>query len=639
MRIAAQEPAAAGEMITPGENLELSGIPAIPKSLLQQIKQYSGAYGLPLAGWDTTKREIRLKGLSSAAWMTRIESPGAAQKMWLYLQEGGVYDFYFQPQGNYFLYNRDVNGNEAFQMYLYDLTARKGKLISDGTSRHTEPVWANAGDRVIYSCAPAGGAAVSLCLISPFELGSNRRIVESTGNYLKAYDWSPDDRRLVYCEFISNVESRLWLLDAASGEKVLLSVTNETGTYYSSPKFSKDGKGLYVITDRGSEYRRLALFDLVTKKASYLTTDIKWDVDGFQISPDGKLVAFTVNEDGLSRLYLLDIATGRSTAAASVPPGVISDLKWHGNSVDIAFNFKSARAPNDIYSLDVKTQKIERWAQSVSGGIDLDALATPELIRWKSFDGKAISGFLYRPPASFKGKRPVIIDIHGGPEKQYRPEYGYADNYFLNDLGVAKIYPNVRGSSGYGKTFLTLDNGIKREDAVKDIGALLDWIKTQPDLDADRVLVQGSSYGGFVALSAATMYGDRIKGAISDSGIANLLTSIESTEEWRRSIQRAEFGDEKDSKIRAFMERTAPLNNVSKVKSPLLIIQGKNDPRVPVSQAEAIVQAARKAGVPVWYLLARDEGHGFVQPKNWEIRSCIIALFVQQHLLNAAVKN
>jgi dipeptidyl aminopeptidase/acylaminoacyl peptidase len=227
----------------------------------------------------------------------------------------------------------------------------------------------------------------------------------------------------------------------------------------------------------------------------------------------------------------------------------------------------------------------------------------------------------------------VIIDIHGGPEMQHRPAYGNDDNFYINEFGVAKIYPNVRGSSGYGKTFLNLDNGLKREDAVKDVGALLDWIKTQPDLDDNRVMVQGSSYGGYVALSVATLFSDRIRGAISDSGISNLMTTIENTEEWRRSIQRSEFGDERDPKVRAFMEKTAPLNNIQKIKSPLLIIQGKNDPRVPVSDAEAIVQAARRIGIPVWYLLAKDEGHGFVQPKNWEFRSYTIASFIKEYLL------
>ncbi|MCI0660127.1 MAG: prolyl oligopeptidase family serine peptidase, partial [Acidobacteria bacterium] len=455
----------------------------------------------------------------------------------------------------------------------------------------------------------------------------------------KAYDWSPDDRQAVFCEFVSNVDSKLWLLDVATNEKQLLLPQKGGGEYYSYPKFSRDGKGVYVITDRESEFRRLAYLELRTGKLSYLTTEIKWDVDGFQVSPDGKTLAFTTNEDGVSRLYLLNTETKQKRTVASTLVGIISDLKWHSNSVDLAFNFKSPRTPNDVYSLDIKTEKIERWGQSVSGGVELEKFSAPDLIHWKSFDGKTISGFLYRPPSTFKGKRPVIIDIHGGPEKQHRPGYGFDDNFYINELGIAKIYPNVRGSSGYGKTFLSLDNGVRREDAVKDIGALLDWIKTQPDLDADRIMVQGSSYGGYVALSAATSFGDRIKGTISDSGISNLMTTIESTEEWRRSIQRSEFGDERDPKIRAFMEKTAPLNNIQKIKSPLLIIQGKNDPRVPVSESESMVKAAKKAGVPVWYLLAKDEGHGFVQPRNWEFRSYTIALFVKEYLLGAAERN
>src|SRR5215510_469652 len=624
---------AQGDEIAPGDNLEVVGVPKIPKSLAEQAKRYTGAYGLPLAGWDVVKREVWLKGLSTATWLTRIENPGGMPRMWIYMQEGGVYDIYFQPQSKYFLFNKDTNGDEAFQMYLYDVASRKGNLISDGKSRSTEPVWSNSGEQVIYSCAPPEGAAVNLCLINPFDPKSNRLLVQSTGNYLKAYDWSPDNRQTVFCEFISNVDSKLWLLDIAKGEKRLLSPQKGEGEYYSSPKFGKDGKGVYVITDRGSEFRRLAYLELSAGKLSYLTNEIKWDVDGFQVSPDGKTMAFTTNEDGVSRLYLLDIATKQKRAVASMPVGVISDLRWHSNSVDLAFNFKSPRTPNDVYSLDIKTEKLERWGQSVSGGVELEKYSVPELIHWKSFDGKMISGFLYRPPSTFKGKRPVIIDIHGGPEMQHRPGYGNDDNFYINEFGVAKIYPNVRGSSGYGKTFLNLDNGLKREDAVKDVGALLDWIKTQPDLDDNRVMVQGSSYGGYVALSVATLFSDRIRAAISDSGITNLATFIERTEGWRRDVQRPEFGDERDPKVRAFMERTAPLNNVDKIKKPLLIIQGKNDPRVPVSEAEAIVQAAKKAGIPVWYLLAKDEGHGFVQPKNWEFRSYTIASFIKEYLL------
>ncbi|HEX9001174.1 MAG TPA: prolyl oligopeptidase family serine peptidase, partial [Blastocatellia bacterium] len=287
----------------------------------------------------------------------------------------------------------------------------------------------------------------------------------------------------------------------------------------------------------------------------------------------------------------------------------------------------------DVYSINAVTMKSERWSKSVADGVDTEKLSQPELVRWKSFDGRMISGFIYRPPATFTGKRPVIIDIHGGPEEQYRPEYGYDDNYFMSELGVVKIYPNVRGSSGFGKAFLRLDDGQRRENAVKDIGALLDWIKTQPDLDADRVMLLGGSYGAYLALSSAVHYSNRIRGVVSESGVSNLASFVANTEGWRRDVQRAEYGDERDTKIRAFLEKTAPLNNVQKIKKPLLIIHGKNDPRNPVSEAEAMVQAAKKAGIPVWYLLAKDEGHGFAKTPNRNYKLYTTILFVKEFLL------
>jgi dipeptidyl aminopeptidase/acylaminoacyl peptidase len=625
---------AQNEEIAPNANLEVFGIPKAPASLAPKVRRYSYNYGLPLAGWHPARREIWLKGISSVSWVSRVESPGGGLKSWMYLQASGIYDLYFQPQAKYLVYNRDSNGDEAFQMYLYDIEKRSSTLFTDGKSRSTEPVWSNSGERIVYSSSPTGGNGVSLHLVTPSDPKSNRLLVQSTGNYLKAYDWAPDDEHVAYCEFIANTISKLWLINVKTGEKRLLSAASKKDEeYYDFPQFSQDGKGIYVITDKGSDFRRLAYLDLTTGRFKFLTADIKWDVDEFQIAPDGKTLAVVTNEDGASRLYLIATSTLERKPITSLPSGVISDLKWHGNSVDLAFNFKSPRTPNDVYSVNINTGNVERWTKSATGGVDAENLALPELIKWKSFDGRRISGFLYRPPTTFTGKRPVIINIHGGPVDQYRPVFGYDDNFFTNELGIVRIYPNMRGSSGYGKKFLNLDDGLKREDAVKDIGALLDWIKTQPDLDAERVLVQGESYGGYLALSVAVNYSEHIRGAISDSGMTNLATFIERTEGWRRDVQRPEFGDERDPKVRVFMESTAPLNNVDRIKKPLLIIQGKNDPRVPASEAEAIVQALRKKETPVWYLLAKDEGHTYVKQPNRDYRLYSIILFVQERLL------
>jgi dipeptidyl aminopeptidase/acylaminoacyl peptidase len=620
------------EFVKIPSDLVTDGIPPVPATIGREVQPYTSIYGLPLAGWDSIKREVLLKGLSSVTWISNIETPSSSPKITTYIQANGIYDLYYQPQGKYIAYTRDSDGNEAFQLYLYNTESRASTLLSDGKSRNTEPVWSRSGERLIYSSTPTGGQGVNLRIINPFEPKSDRLLVQTTGGYLKAYDWSPDNKQAVYCDFTSNTVSSLWMVDVATGGRTRLSPQTARDELYDYPQFSSDGKGLYVVTDHDSDVRRLAYVDLQTKQFKYLSDHIKWDVDEFQLSPDGKTLAFVTNEEGNARLHLLDVATGQEKQVPQLPVGLISDLKWHNNSTDLAFNYKSPRTPNDVYSININTGRIDLWARSTTNGVDTQKFSLPEIIHWKTFDDRTISGYLYRPPAKFTGKRPVIIDIHGGPEEQYRPSFGYEDNYFLNVLGVVKIYPNVRGSSGFGRTFLDLDNGLKREDAVKDIGALLEWIKTQPDLDADRVLVEGASYGGFMALSVAVNYSDRIRAAISDSGPSNLATFVEHTEGWRRGLQRAEFGDERDPKVREFMERTAPLHNAQKIKKPLMIIQGKNDPRVPISESESIVQAT-KGRTPVWYLLARNEGHGYVRQSNRDYRLYSIILFVKECVL------
>ncbi len=624
---------AQSQLISPSKNIDVVGVPPIPASLAREVQQYTGIYGLPLAGWDLAKREIWLKGLSSVTWVSRVKSPGATpETSSIYIRSGGIYDIYIQPQSKYLAYTRDVNGDESFQLYLYEIGTGKSTLLSDGKSRNTEPVWSNAGDKIVYSSSPADTQGVNLRMLNPFDAKTDRLLAKSSGSYFKAYAWSPDDKQVVFCDFSSNTASSLWLLDVASGNKIRLSPGTTQPKLYDYPQFSQDGKGVYVITDHDSDMRRVAYIDLASRKLTYVPSNPQWDVDEFQLAPDGKLLAFVTNEDGISRLHLFDVVSGKARAVPQIPIGIISDPKWHKNSIDLAFNFKSPRTPNDVYSVNIENGKTELWARSVTNGVDIQKFSLPELIHWTSFDRKTLSGFLYRPSIAFKGKRPVIIDIHGGPEEQYRPGFGYEANYFLNELGIARIYPNVRGSSGYGQTFLSLDNGLRREDAVKDIGALLNWIKTQADLDADRVLVEGASYGGYLALSTAHAYNDRIRAVISDSGISNLASFVERTEGWRRDLQRSEFGDERDPKVKEFMERTAPLNNAQKINKPLLIIQGQNDPRVPVAEATKLV-AATKDRIPVWYMFAKDEGHGFAQQNNRDYRLYATILFVKEFLL------
>jgi dipeptidyl aminopeptidase/acylaminoacyl peptidase len=618
--------------IAPSPNLVTEGIPKIPASLARTVQRYTTGYGLPIAGWDATKREIWIKDLKSDSTVVyRVATPDGATQPVLTIPTG-VYDIYYQSQKQYLVYNRDTNGNEQFQMYLCNLETSKSTLLTDGKSRNTEPVWSNAGDRIIFSSSPAGGKGVSLSVLNPLDPQTNHVIAQSSGTYFKAYDWSPDDRQAAFIDYTSNTTSALWLIDVGTGAKTLLSFKDKPDEYYDSPQFGKDGKGIYVITDHESDCRRLAYIDLAKRDCKYFSGE-RSDVEDFKIAPDGKTLAYISNEEGISRLHLIDTKSGREKSIPNLPSGIISDLYWHKNSQDLAFNFKSARTPTDVYSLNTGTGEVSRWTKGKTGDADITKIPEPELIHWKSFDDRIISGFLFRPPSKWIGKRPVVIEIHGGPEEQYRPSFWGQDNYVLNELGVARIYPNVRGSTGYGKAFLNLDNGLKREDSVKDLGALLDWIKTQPYLDSTRVMLTGASYGGYMALSVAANYSDRISAAQSVVGPSNLVTFLENTEGWRRDVRRAEYGDERDPKMREFLERIAPLNNAQRIKKPLFIVQGMNDPRVKTSEAEQIISAVKKNRTPVWYLLAKDEGHDFANQKTIDFQFYATVLFIQEYLL------
>lgn len=618
--------------LTPPASLVSDELPKVPSSLVREVEPYTKLSAYSLAGWDPSARELWTKSLASnASSVFSVSSPGNNLQP-KFLIPTGVYDIYFNPQGNLLVYVKDNSGNEVFQLYASDPTKYKSSLVSDGKSRNTEPVWSNRGDQVIYSSNRRNGSDTDLYVVNPSDPTTTRLLAQDTG-YLKVFDWSPDDTQALFYNWLSANESYLYTVDVKSGQKTLL--TPKIGSEkvaYDFAQFSNDGKGIYLTTDRDSEFLRLAYMDLATKELTYLTDHIKWNIEDFKVSLDRKILAFVSNEDGVSRLHLLDLATRKAQDVAVPGLGVISNLRWHKNSNDLAFVLSAARSVWDIYSLNAKTLKVERWVKGISEGINVEKFSEPELIHWKSFDERQISGFLYRPPKNFSGKRPVIIDIHGGPDDQARPQFSGPDNYFICELGIAKIYPNVRGSTGYGKSFSKLDNGYDREAAIKDIGALFDWIKAQPDLDADRVMVTGWSYGGYVALSVAAKYGDRIRAAKSVSGPSNLATYIERTEAWRRDRRREEYGDERDPKMRAFLEQSAPLNNAGKIKKPLMIVQGENDARVRASEAEQMVQAVKKNGTPVWYLLAKKEGHDFTQNTlNYELYQTV--LFAKEFLL------
>lgn len=541
----------------------------------------------------------------------------------------------YEPiDGKYFIFSRDAGGNEFAQLYRYDVADGAITLLTDGgRSQNGGMEWSEKGGKLLYSSTRRNGSDRDVWLMDPLNPSGQKLVLELAGGGWGVNDWSADEKSVILGESVSVNESRLWLVDLVTGGRKRLSPETKEQAVFGGAVFSKDEKSIYISTDLNSEFRYLAKMDLASGKVQPLTKSIAWDISGYDLSPDGSRIVFTCNEAGINRVYLMNTATSTFEIIKEIPEGLIGSLQWHNNGSEFVFGWSNATTSSDVYSFDIKTRKLIRWTESELGGLVSSQLSPAQLIRWKSFDGTEISGFYYKPSEKFTGKRPVIISIHGGPEGQSFPGFQGRNNYFLNELGVALIYPNVRGSTGYGKSFVKMDNGYLRENSVKDIGALLDWIAQQPDLDASRVMTMGGSYGGYMALACAVFYSDRLKCSNDIVGISNFNTFLKNTESYRRDLRRVEYGNEQDTAMAGFLERISPLNNVGKIKIPMFIVQGGNDPRVPRTEATQMAEALKKNNIPVWYLEAKDEGHGFRKKTNTDFQFYSTILFVKKYLL------
>jgi dipeptidyl aminopeptidase/acylaminoacyl peptidase len=632
-------PANQPPVLKPGDNLVVENIPPVPAAIAEKANQYGEVRSAGLQDWDPVKREMLIgTRFADVPEIHRVKMPGGDRTQLTFFPDrtGGGH---FGPKGDYFTFSKDIGGGEWFQIYRYDLANGNVTLLTDGKSRNTGRSFAHNDDRIAYSSTRRTGQDTDIWITDPTNPKSDKLLLQLEGGGWGVASWSPDNKKLLVVQEVSANQTYLWLADAATGEKKLLTPkAGDEEIAYSGGPFSKDGKGFYTTTDRESEFQRLAYFDLDTMKPTYLTTDIKWDVDEVDLSDDGKTLAFVTNEDGISKLYLMNTATGKYHAVAGIPTGLIGGVTFHKNNHDLGFVVTSARSTADVYSLDVVTGKIDRWTTSETGGLNTANFAEPQLIKWQTFDGKTISGFLYMPDAKkFPGKRPVIVNIHGGPEGQYRPGFLGRNNFYLNELGVALIFPNVRGSSGYGKTFLKLDNGMNRDHTHKDIGALLDWIGKNAALDAGKIMITGGSYGGYMTWAIAYEYNDKICCSLPIVGPSNLVTLLEHTEAYRRDLRRVEYGDERDPKMREYLEKTAPLNNFEKIRKPVYAVVGKNDPRVPWTESRQMLDKLKSNGIQTWFLMANDEGHGYAKKRNQDFLFYSTILFVQQFLLGQNV--
>jgi dipeptidyl aminopeptidase/acylaminoacyl peptidase len=622
-------------VVAPPESIVAEGAPKIPATLAETAGRYGSYRSAGLADWNPAKREILISTrFADTPQLHLVSAPGGARRQLTFYSDAVTNGRFHPNGGDYIVFMKDIGGGEWYQLYRYDLKTGDATLLTDGKARNLLGPWSTKGDELAYMSTRRTGKDTDLWVVNPADPKSDHLLTKLEGGGWEPLDWSPDDKKILLKEELSINESYLWLVDTATGEKSSLTPRDaKEKISYGDAEFSKDSKGVYATTDKDSEFHRLAYLDFATKQPKYLTTKIPWDVDGFNLSHDGRRIAFVTNEAGVSALHVRSLGSETDAPLPKSPSGVIGGLRWQHDSRELGFSIVNARGPGDVYSIDVPSGKLVRWTNSETA-VKTDAFPEADLVKWKSFDGKEISGFLYRPPAAkFPGKRPVLVVIHGGPEGQSQPIFLGRGNYYLNELGIALIYPNVRGSTGYGKTFSLLDNGFKREDTYKDINALFDWIGGQTDLDASRICVIGGSYGGHMTLAVSTFYSSRIRCSVDIVGMSNLVTFLEHTEAYRRDLRRAEYGDERDPKMREFLEKIAPMNHVDQIKKPMLVVAGKNDPRVPISESVQIVGALKKEGTPVWYLMAADEGHGYRKKVNQDFQFYTTVEFLKEYLL------
>lgn len=633
--------AATAEMVSPPDSLVLDGIPGVPVELQKDASRYLEFRAAAFNGWHPVKRELLITTrFADTIQLHHVKMPGGARRQLTFGAEplaGGS----FQPRtGNYIVYAQDTGGGESYQLYRYDLGNGQATLLTDGKSRNLGARWARSGRQLAYTSTRRNGRDTDLYVIDPANPASDRVVLEVNSGGWSIADWSNDETQLLLLDSVSINQSHLHLLDLKTGVRRQLSPDSSQAVAYGAARFALDDRSIFVTTDLDSEFQRLAQYDLpenggrLGTARRVLSAGIPWDVEEFDLSEDGKSLALVANENGAGVLHLFDARTGKEKRVPKLPVGVLSHVRWHENNRDLAFNVSSAKAPADVYSLDTRSGQVERWTESETGGLDPARFVEPELVRIKSFDQLSISGFLYRPDTKkFPGRRPVVVIIHGGPESQTRPGFLARYNYYLNEMGIALLFPNVRGSSGYGKTFLTLDNGFKREDSVRDVGAWLDWLKRQPEADAGRVAVMGGSYGGYMVLASMIHYSADLRCGVDVVGISNFLTFLKNTQDYRRDLRRVEYGDERDPAMHEFLARISPTAAVRKITRPLLVVQGKNDPRVPVTEAEQMVKAVRDNGGKAWYLMARDEGHGFARKKNADYQFLTTLVFLRDYLV------
>jgi dipeptidyl aminopeptidase/acylaminoacyl peptidase len=615
-----------------GPTVVLDGTPEIPASLRARLDQYTNTRRASLAGIAPDGGSVVvLTRFAETAQLHHVASPMGARTQLTFTEEPvrGARLVPGDPRRITFL--ADVGGAEDYQIFALDRRNGRIALLTDGESRHTDWVFSRDGSVVAFNSNARNGQDVDVYLAQGLEMREARRLTSEEGHWYPI-EISRDGRHLLVGHYVSINDSRVHRIDLRSGEMTRLTPEEPLASYRDAA-FDRDGSRVYLTTDRDGEFVELYEMDPASPTDPWrpLSREIRWNVEAIALSPDGRTLAFTTNEDGYSVLRLLDTRSRRVTAPRGIPRGVIRDLAFAEDAAVLGMSVLGPTLSGDTYTYDLRARRLTRWTESEIGGLEASSFVEPTLIRYETFDEREIPAFYYRPPGD--GPFPLVVMIHGGPESQARPYFSPLTQYLASERGIAVLVPNVRGSDGYGKSYLLLDNGARREDSVRDIGALLDWTAAQDELDASRAAVFGGSYGGYMVLASLVHFGERLRAGVDVVGISSFVTFLENTRAYRRDLRRAEYGDERDPEMRATLQRISPLTRAAEIRSALFVAHGANDPRVPASEAEQLVDAVRGAGQDVWYMLARNEGHGFRRKENRDLFMQLTAMFLEEQLL------
>ena len=624
--------------------LILRGVPEIPADLVKRLNRYQNVRSAVFLEWaeDGDSLYIRTR-FNELGQLHHVAAPGAYRQQLTWFREP-IGQVERRGRKDELSITMDEGGGEQDQIFLFDPDDGSIRRLTDGTSRNRLARWSRDGKKMAFQSTRRNGRSNDLWWMEPGKPGSEELLLEAPdGSWFGPADFSHNGKFLLVQQFISVDDSRIYVLDLDSRALYLAAGNPEAPSANKAAGFDRRAQGFYFITNMRGRSAELAYRPMDgSQNIEFITGNSPWDVSEFALSPDGKRGAFITNEEGISRLYLLNTVSDTYQVVSRIPVGLISGLSFSPDNRRLAFNLSTAQTPSDVYVLELgrralSSRSLTRWTFSEVGGLDTDNFVEPRLVRYPTFDmageqRRTVPAFVYEPPG--KGPHPVIIHVHGGPESQYRPAFSKKTQMWLAELGAAVIAPNIRGSTGYDSQYLALDNGMLREDAVKDIGALLDWIATQPNLDENRVAIYGSSYGGYIVLASAVHYSDRLRAGVDVVGISNFVTFLENTEDYRRDFRRLEYGDERVPEMRAFLESISPLNHADRIDIPLLVVQGRNDPRVPAAQSERIVMALTLRGRPVWYIEALNEGHGYDRKENRDIYEQATILFLRRFLLD-----